>query len=118
MEEIKRISRDLVAHGAIIDYYQDTMQIPNGHIAKWDFIKHKGAAAVVPVDDQGRIIMVRQYRNALERYTLEIPAGGLQQRGSCRKRPDTIPMTLNYCFPFIRPWRSVMRRLIFIWLRT
>ena len=78
MEEIRRISRDLVAHGAIIDYYQDTMQIPNGHIAKWDFIKHKGAAAVVPVDDQGRIIMVRQYRNALERYTLEIPAGGLQ----------------------------------------
>ena len=78
MEEIKRISRDLVAHGAIIDYYQDTMQIPNGHVARWDFIKHKGAAAVVPVDDQGRIIMVRQYRNALERYTLEIPAGGLQ----------------------------------------
>ena len=77
MEEIKRISRDLVAHGAIIDYYQDTMQIPNGHVARWDFIKHKGAAAVVPVDDQGRIIMVRQYRNALERYTLEIPAGGL-----------------------------------------
>ena len=78
MEEIKRISRDLVAHGAIIDYYQDTMQIPNGHVARWDFIKHKGAAAVVPVDDQGRIIMVRQYRNALECYTLEIPAGGLQ----------------------------------------
>ena len=56
MEEIKRISRDLVAHGAIIDYYQDTMQIPNGHVARWDFIKHKGAAAVVPVDDQGRIL--------------------------------------------------------------
>ncbi len=78
MEEIKRISRDLVAHGAIIDYYQDTMQIPNGNIAKWDFIKHNGAAAVVPVDDRGRLIMVRQYRNALERYTIEIPAGGLQ----------------------------------------
>lgn len=78
MEEIKRVSRDLVANGAIIDYYQDTMQLPNGHTAKWDFIKHKGAAAVVPVDDQGRIIMVSQYRNALERYTLEIPAGGLQ----------------------------------------
>ena len=54
------------------------MQIPNGNIAKWDFIKHKGAAAVVPIDEQGRLIMVRQYRNALERYTLEIPAGGLQ----------------------------------------
>lgn len=78
MEEFKRLSRDLVAHGAIIDYYQDTIQIPNGNMAKWDFIQHKGAAAVVPVDEQGRIIMVKQYRNALERYTLEIPAGGLQ----------------------------------------
>ena len=78
MEKFKRISRDLVAKGAILDYYQDTMQIPNGNIAKWDFIKHKGAAAVVPIDEQGRLIMVRQYRNALERYTLEIPAGGLQ----------------------------------------
>ena len=77
MEEIKRLSRDLVFRGAIIDYYQDTMQIPNGNIAKWDFIDHKGAAAVVPVTDEGKLIMVRQYRNALERYTLEIPAGGL-----------------------------------------
>ncbi len=78
MEEIKRLSRELVAHGAILDYYQDTMQIPNGNVVKWDFIKHNGAAAVVPVDEKGRLIMVRQYRNALERYTLEIPAGGLQ----------------------------------------
>ncbi len=68
MEEFKRVARDLVAHGAIIDYYQDTMQIPNGNVVKWDFIKHKGAAAVVPVDDKGRLIMVRQYRNALERW--------------------------------------------------
>lgn len=78
MEEFKRLERTLVAHGAIIDYYQDTIQVPNGNIVKWDFIGHQGAAAVLPVDEQGRIIMVRQYRNALDRYTLEIPAGGLQ----------------------------------------
>lgn len=77
MEEFKRLSRDLVQKGAIIDYYQDTVQIPNGNVVKWDFIKHNGAAAVVPVDEKGRLIMVRQYRNALDRYTLEIPAGGL-----------------------------------------
>ena len=76
MEEFKRISRDLVAKGAIIDYYQDTMQIPNGNIAKWDLIDHKGAAAVVAVREDGKLLMVRQYRNALERETLEIPAGG------------------------------------------
>lgn len=77
MEEFKRISRDLVQKGAIIDYYQDTIQVPNGNVVKWDFIKHNGAAAVVPVDKEGRLIMVRQYRNALDRYTIEIPAGGL-----------------------------------------
>lgn len=84
-EEFKRLSRDLVAKGAIIDYYQDTIQVPNGNIVKWDFIQHKGAAAVVPVDEKGRLIMVRQYRNALDRYTLEIPAGGLNGPGEATR---------------------------------
>ncbi len=80
MSEYKRLSRELVAKGAIIDYYQDTMQIPNGNVAKWDLIDHKGAAAVIAVRDDGKLLMVRQYRNALERETLEIPAGGLNSR--------------------------------------
>ena len=48
-EEFKRLDRKLVYHGTIIDYYRDTIQVPNGNIAEWDFIGHKGAAAVVPV---------------------------------------------------------------------
>lgn len=80
MEDYKRLERNLIAKGAIIDYYQDTMQIPNGNIAKWDLIDHKGAAAVVAVRGDGKLLMVRQYRNALERETLEIPAGGLNDR--------------------------------------
>ena len=100
MEEFKRISRDLVAKGAIIDYYQDTMQIPNGNIAKWDLIDHKGAAAVVAVREDGKLLMVRQYRNALERETLEIPAGKSprirQLCGNCRKRPGII-LTMWNC---------------------
>lgn len=74
------MKRELVAKGSIIDYYQDTMQIPNGNVAKWDLIDHKGAAAVVAVRDDGKLLMVRQYRNALDRETLEIPAGGLNGR--------------------------------------
>ena len=77
MEEFKRLSRDLVYKGSIIDFYKDTVQVPNGNVVKWDFIEHKGAAAVVAVREDGRLLMVRQYRNALDRYTLEIPAGGL-----------------------------------------
>lgn len=77
MSEFKRLERKLIAKGRIIDYYQDTIEVENGNIVTWDFIGHKGAAAVVPVLPDGRILMVRQYRNALERYTVEIPAGGL-----------------------------------------
>lgn len=77
MEDYKRIKRELIHKGHIIDVYCDTMLLPDGRTADWDFIQHKGAAAIVPVDGDGRIIMVRQYRNAVERYTLEIPAGGL-----------------------------------------
>ncbi|HJA67362.1 NUDIX hydrolase [Lachnoclostridium sp. An169] len=76
-EQIKRLKRELKFKGSIIDFYQDTMEINGDHTVIWDFIKHKGAAAVVPVLDDGRILMVRQFRNALDRYTLEIPAGAL-----------------------------------------
>lgn len=76
-EEFKRLNRELVYKGAIIDFYKDTVLVPNGNVVKWDFIKHNGAAAVLPVTDDGKILMVRQYRNALDRETLEIPAGGL-----------------------------------------
>lgn len=76
LERPERIKRELVYKGSIVDMHKDTMQLPDGKIEYFDFIKHKGAAAVMPVLDDGRILMVRQYRNAIDRYTLEIPAGG------------------------------------------
>ena len=62
--EIKRIGRELIHKGSIIEYYVDTMQLPDGKCAKWDFIKHNGAAAVGPVTEDGKSLMVTQYRNA------------------------------------------------------
>ncbi|WP_167956674.1 NUDIX hydrolase [Anaerosporobacter faecicola] len=76
MGQYKRVKRELIHKGQIVEVYSDTMHLPNNHTAQWDFIKHKGAAAIVPVDADGNILMVRQYRNAIDRYTLEIPAGG------------------------------------------
>ena len=77
MADVKVKNRDLIYKGKIIDFYKDTIQLPDGREVIWDYIDHKGAAAVVPVDDEGNIIMVRQYRNAIKKQTLEIPAGGL-----------------------------------------
>jgi ADP-ribose pyrophosphatase len=76
IEKMKRLDRKLVYKGAILDIYKDTMQFANGKTEEWDFVAHRmGAAAVLPVLPDGRILMVRQYRNALERETIEIPAG-------------------------------------------
>ena len=75
-DTIKRLSRELVYKGTILDIYKDTMDVGNGKIEEWDYVAHrKGAACVLPVLPDGKILMVRQYRNALERDTLEVPAG-------------------------------------------
>jgi len=71
----KRLKRELVYEGKIIKVYQDTIKLPDGKLTQYDFIKLNGAAAVVPVTKDGKILMVRQDRNAVNRETLEIPAG-------------------------------------------
>lgn len=74
-DKVERVDRKLMYHGHILDVYTDYVKVHEGKIAEWDFIKHKGAAAVVPVMEDGKILMVKQYRNALDRYTIEVPAG-------------------------------------------
>lgn len=75
-ESVKRIKRELVYEGNRLNMYCDHVEV-NGRMAKWDYLHHNGAAAVVPVREDGKILMVRQYRNALDRDTLEIPAGAV-----------------------------------------
>ena len=69
MEKIERVKRELVHKGAILDIYEDTVRLPNGKEEKWDFVSHRmGAACVLAVHPSGK-------RNALDRFTLEVPAG-------------------------------------------
>lgn len=79
MSEYKRLNRTLIHKGKITTTYCDRMLLPSGKEAEWDFIGHRGAAAMVAETEEGKILIVRQYRNALERYTLEIPAGGINE---------------------------------------
>ena len=76
MKKIERVKRELIHKGTILDIYEDTVRLPNGKEEKWDFVSHRmGAACVLAVRPDGKILMVRQYRNALDRFTLEVPAG-------------------------------------------
>ena len=74
MTNFKRIRRELAYQGTVMQVYKDYIEV-NGRQAVWDFFHHNGGAAVVPVTEEGKIVMVRQYRNAIDRYTLEVPAG-------------------------------------------
>ena len=76
IEKMKRIDRTLLHRGAILDVYDDLMEAPDHTTEHWDFIRHRmGAAAVLPVLPNGHLLLVRQYRNAVEQELLELPAG-------------------------------------------
>lgn len=77
---VKRIDRKLMYEGSILKVYKDKMSFPNGNTEDWDYIHHDGAAAVVPVLPDGRILLVSQYRNAVDKELLEIPAGKLDDK--------------------------------------
>ena len=85
----KRIGRKEIYKGKIFTVVEDTIQFENGDEAKWDLVLHNGACAIVPLMDDGRVILVRQYRNAEDGLVLEIPAGKLEPNEDpliCAKR--------------------------------
>lgn len=55
-----------------------TVRLPNGRLAKRDVIRHPGAVAVIALTDDGKLVLVHQYRCSIEQVTLEIPAGKLE----------------------------------------
>ncbi len=77
--EEKPIERQEIYKGHILTLEKMTVELPNGKQALREIIRHNGAAAIVPVDEQLRVPMVRQYRVALGREMLEIPAGKLDK---------------------------------------
>ena len=76
MEKFEILGKDLVYHGTIIDFYKLKLRPPAGHEVSWDHIEHKGASAVLPIDDEGKVLTVTQYRGAIDDIMIEIPAGG------------------------------------------
>jgi ADP-ribose pyrophosphatase len=73
------LSREPRLSGGFLTVVRDTVRLPDGDQATREFILHPGAVAVVPILDDGRLVMVRQYRHPVGRILLEWPAGKLDQ---------------------------------------
>lgn len=69
------ISEEIVYDGKLIKVVKEMVRLPSGKERPREIVRHPGAVALVPVDSEGRLLLVRQYRRAAGRVLLEIPAG-------------------------------------------
>lgn len=73
----KTIASEEVFDGRILHLFNDRVELPNGHESTREVIRHVGAVAVVPVTDDGKVVIERQFRYPLGAVITEIPAGKL-----------------------------------------
>ena len=77
----KQVNSELIYKGKILDLYRDNVELPDGGSGVREYIRHKGAACVVPVTDDGRVVVVRQFRYPFRTVLTEVPAGKLDSTG-------------------------------------
>ncbi|MCQ6266108.1 NUDIX hydrolase [Fictibacillus sp. WQ 8-8] len=91
MDHLKEttISTTPVYSGKIIDLEIQEVLLPNGNKSKREIVKHPGAVAIIALTPENKLLLVRQYRKALEKTIVEIPAGKLEKNEDpleCAKR--------------------------------
>jgi ADP-ribose pyrophosphatase len=67
-----------VFRGRVITVNVETVRLPNGHVTDLEIIHHPGGAAIVAIDAEGRVCLIRQYRHAAGGWVWELPAGKLE----------------------------------------
>ncbi len=69
------LTKETVYDGKLFQVYRETVRLSNGKVRPREIVAHPGAVALVVVDDENRLLLVRQYRRAADGMLLEIPAG-------------------------------------------
>jgi len=85
LNEEKTLSSQLIYDGQVVKLRVDTVRIPGGREAQREIVEHSDCAAIVAIDADGKVLLVKQFRKAVEKELLEIPAGGIE--------PGEDPMT-------------------------
>ena len=79
IEKENTVSSDLVYTGKTISLRVDTVEVPNKGYQKREIIEHPGAVGIVAITNENKVVLVKQYRKAIEKAIWEIPAGKLEQ---------------------------------------
>jgi ADP-ribose pyrophosphatase len=73
----EKLSSQQIYYGRAVNLHLDTVKKPNGKKTTREVVEHNDCAAVVAIDDKGNLLLVRQFRHAVGKFLLEIPAGGI-----------------------------------------
>jgi len=82
-------SRTTLHHGRVFNLIRENVTLDNGVTTDMEFVEHPGATAVIPMLNESRVLLLKQYRHSLRKYIWEIPAGTLDPQESimnCAKR--------------------------------
>ena len=82
----KTLFSETVFEGTLLRVFRDTVRLPDGKTSGREYIRHIGAVCAVPLTDDGRVIVERQYRYPIGTETLELPAG---KKNSREEDPET-----------------------------
>jgi len=78
VREEKTLSSELIFKGRAVKLRVDTVEMPDGRKTTREIVEHSDCVAVVPVDAEGNVVLVSQFRKPIEKELLEIPAGGIE----------------------------------------
>ena len=77
--EFELIESEIVYPGRAFTIRRDLVRLPDGRTTKFDIVEHHGSVVLIPIDDKGNLLFVRQYRHAARLDMLELPAGTLDE---------------------------------------
>ena len=102
MSNADLIARERVFDGKVFDVDRDEVKLPHGRTVKMDVVRHPPSVVLVPVPEPGHVILIRQYRHAVNQWLWELPAGSVDEgetpeaaaRRECHEEIGQVPETI------------------------
>ena len=102
MSDPERLSHERVYDGKVFDVDRDEVRMPNGRTVTVDVVRHPKSVVLIPMPEPGHVILIRQYRYAVNAFLWELPAGSVDEgespeqaaRRECHEEIGKVPATI------------------------
>lgn len=101
-DETEVISRERLYQGKVFDVERELVRLPHGATVQLELVRHPQSVVIVPVPEQGHVVLIRQYRHAVRQWLWELPAGSVDPgesaeeaaRRECHEEIGRLPDTV------------------------